>query len=136
MKKLMLLLCMTAMLTGCGVEGKSSEADSGESTVIEKEETTSADTSEAETSTENSTEAETTAEITTTEAAEEATTAEITTAEAEKIVVVQDPKAMEISRLLSQHYGNREKVAAELGISKTTLWRYMKKYGIEASYGK
>jgi len=58
------------------------------------------------------------------------------TAEAEKIVVIQDPKAMEISRLLSQHYGNREKVAAELGISKTTLWRYMKKYGIEASYGK
>lgn len=85
MKKLILFLCMTAMLTGCGVEGKSSEADSGKSTVIEKEETTSADTSEAETSTENSTEAETTAEITTTEAAEEETTAEITTAEAEEI---------------------------------------------------
>lgn len=58
------------------------------------------------------------------------------TAEAEKIVVVQDPKAMEITELLSRHYGNREKVAAELGISKTTLWRYMKKYGIEANYGK
>lgn len=58
------------------------------------------------------------------------------TTEAEKIVVVEDMKAMEIRQLLAQHYGNREKVAAELGISKTTLWRYMKKYGIEANYGK
>lgn len=54
------------------------------------------------------------------------------TPNAEKIIVVKDPKALEISRLLTQCYGNREKVAAELGISKTTLWRYMKKYGIEA----
>ena len=30
--------------------------------------------------------------------------------------------------------GSREKAAAELGISKTTLWRYMKKYGIETEY--
>ncbi len=58
------------------------------------------------------------------------------TAEAEKIVVVQDPKAMQIQQLLSEYYGNREKVAMALGISKTTLWRYMKKYGIEANYGK
>lgn len=58
------------------------------------------------------------------------------TTEAEKVVLVQDPKAMEISELLTKYNGNREKVAAELGISKTTLWRYMKKYGIEASFGR
>ena len=56
------------------------------------------------------------------------------TAKAEKVVLVQDPKALKISQLLSEHGGNREKVAAELGISKTTLWRYMKKYGIEPNY--
>lgn len=56
------------------------------------------------------------------------------TAKAEKVVVVQDPKALKISQLLSEYGGNREKVAAELGISKTTLWRYMKKYGIEPNY--
>lgn len=56
------------------------------------------------------------------------------TAKAEKVVVVPDPKALKISRLLAEHGGNREKVAAELGISKTTLWRYMKKFNIEANY--
>lgn len=29
---------------------------------------------------------------------------------------------------------NRAAVAAELGISKTTLWRYVKKYGIEKDF--
>ena len=56
------------------------------------------------------------------------------TAKAEKVVVVQDPKALKISQLLSEYGGNREKVASELGVSKTTLWRYMKKYGIEPNY--
>jgi len=56
------------------------------------------------------------------------------TAKAEKVVLIQDPMALKISRLLSEHSGNREKVASELGISKTTLWRYMKKYGIEPNY--
>ena len=56
------------------------------------------------------------------------------TAKAEKVVLVQDPKALKISQLLSEYGGNREKVASELGISKTTLWRYMKKYGIEPNY--
>lgn len=56
------------------------------------------------------------------------------TARTEKVVVVQDPKALKISRLLAEYGGNREKVAAEMGISKTTLWRYMKKYNIEPSY--
>lgn len=52
----------------------------------------------------------------------------------EKVVLFEDPRAMELAQLLSKHGGNREKVAQELGISKTTLWRRMKKYGIEASY--
>lgn len=56
------------------------------------------------------------------------------TTKSEKVVVVQDPKALQIAQLLSQYGGNREKVAAELCISKTTLWRYMKKYGIEPNY--
>ena len=56
------------------------------------------------------------------------------TAKTEKVVVVQDAKALKISQLLSTYGGNREKVAAEMGISKTTLWRYMKKYGIEPNY--
>ena len=53
------------------------------------------------------------------------------TTKAEKVVVVQDPKALKISKLLAKHGGNREKVAAEMGISKTTLWRYIKKYNLE-----
>ncbi len=42
-----------------------------------------------------------------------------------------DRKAAEIIKLLQKYHGRREKVAEDLGISKTTLWRYMKKYGIE-----
>ena len=41
-----------------------------------------------------------------------------------------DPRAEELMALLSRHHGSREKAAAELGISKTTLWRRMRKYGI------
>ncbi len=40
------------------------------------------------------------------------------------------PRAMELIELLNRHHGSREKAAEELGISKTTLWRRMKKYGI------
>ena len=46
------------------------------------------------------------------------------------VVLYKDRKAVEIARLLREHNGNREKVAKALGVSKTTLWRYMKKYGI------
>lgn len=46
------------------------------------------------------------------------------------IVTFQDKKAYEITRLLEKYQGSREKVAREMGISKTTLWRYMKKYNI------
>jgi len=39
-----------------------------------------------------------------------------------------------ITQALENHQGNRELAAAELGISKTTLWRYMKKYGISSKF--
>ena len=52
----------------------------------------------------------------------------------EKVVVYKDPKAVELAELLRKHGGNRAAVAAELGISKTTLWRYVKKYGIEKDF--
>ena len=41
-----------------------------------------------------------------------------------------NPRAQELLELLNRHHGSREKAAEELGISKTTLWRRMKKYGI------
>lgn len=40
------------------------------------------------------------------------------------------PRAEELMELLRRHHGSREKAAAELGISKTTLWRRMRKYGL------
>lgn len=52
----------------------------------------------------------------------------------EKVVLYKDPRAVEITALLKKYGGSREKVAAELGVSKTTLWRYIKKYGIEPDY--
>lgn len=50
------------------------------------------------------------------------------------VVVYKDRKAVRIAELLRQYHGNREKVAAELGVSKTTLWRYIKKYGIASDF--
>lgn len=41
--------------------------------------------------------------------------------------------AARIIEVLRKHGGSREKSAKELGISKATLWRRMKKYGIELS---
>ena len=49
-------------------------------------------------------------------------------------MLFKDQKGVEIAQLLKKHNGSREKVAAELGVSKTTLWRYMKKYGIGPDY--
>ena len=40
-------------------------------------------------------------------------------------------EAMRIADVLKKYGGNREKAAKELGISKATLWRHRKKYGIE-----
>ncbi len=44
---------------------------------------------------------------------------------------LKNPRAAELTELLKKHHGNREKAAEELGVSKTTLWRRMKRYGIE-----
>lgn len=52
----------------------------------------------------------------------------------EKAVVYKDPKGVELAEVLRRNNGNRAKTAAELGVSKTTLWRYMKKYGVEKDY--
>lgn len=52
----------------------------------------------------------------------------------ETVIVVESPEGEKIKKLLTKHNGNRAKVAQELGISTTTLWRHMKKYGIEANY--
>ncbi len=40
-------------------------------------------------------------------------------------------EAQRLAEALDRNGGNREKTAAELGISKVTLWRHMKKWGIE-----
>ncbi|MBQ9153224.1 MAG: PrpR N-terminal domain-containing protein [Solobacterium sp.] len=49
-----------------------------------------------------------------------------------EVITFREKKAVEITQLLQKYQGSREKVARELGISKTTLWRYMKKYGISS----
>ncbi len=45
-------------------------------------------------------------------------------------------EAQKLIDALSRHQGNREATAKELGISKTTLWRKMKHYGIRDYYDK
>lgn len=51
-----------------------------------------------------------------------------------KMVVYQNQEAVELGALLEKYHGNRGMVAKELGISTTTLWRRIKKYGIEPEY--
>lgn len=48
-----------------------------------------------------------------------------------KIVIYKNPEGEKILKLLEKYHGNRGKVAKELGVSTTTLWRKMKKYGVE-----
>ncbi len=50
--------------------------------------------------------------------------------ESGEIIVYRDEKAERIAALLKEHNGSREKVAREMGVSKTTLWRYMNKFGL------
>lgn len=50
------------------------------------------------------------------------------------IVIYQHPEAARLTELLEKHQGNRSAVAKELGISTTTLWRRMKKYGVINKY--
>lgn len=52
----------------------------------------------------------------------------------EKVIIYKDPEAVVITETLEKYDGNRTLTAAELGISKTTLWRHMKKYGISNKY--
>lgn len=54
----------------------------------------------------------------------------------ERLVVYDSPKGEEIRALLEKHHGSRAEVARDMGISTTTLWRYMKKYGVEANFTK
>ena len=53
----------------------------------------------------------------------------------DKVVVYKNEEAVKIGELLRKHRGNRKLAAEELGISTTTLWRKMNKYGIESKYG-
>lgn len=46
-------------------------------------------------------------------------------------VIYKDPEAVKLSELLDKFRGSRSQAAKELGISTTTLWRKMKKYGID-----
>ena len=48
-----------------------------------------------------------------------------------QVVVYRDEKADRIEALLREYNGNRKMVADALGVSKTTLWRYINKYGID-----
>lgn len=52
----------------------------------------------------------------------------------ERLVVYESPKGVQIRELLEKYHGSRALVAKEMGISTTTLWRYMKKYGVEPNY--
>lgn len=52
----------------------------------------------------------------------------------QRLVVYDAPQAQQIRDLLKKHRGDRAAVAAELGISKTTLWRHMKKYNVTSSF--
>jgi transcriptional regulator with PAS, ATPase and Fis domain len=54
--------------------------------------------------------------------------------EGKKVVVYESPEAAAILELLDKYNGNRSKVAEELNISKTTLWRKVKKYNIENKF--
>lgn len=49
----------------------------------------------------------------------------------ERYVLYRSPEGEEIRDLLEKYQGNRKEVAEALGISTTTLWRRMKKYGVE-----
>lgn len=54
----------------------------------------------------------------------------------DRIVVYKSQEAAHISEILDKYHGNRSLAAEELGISKTTLWRHMKRYAIENKYNQ
>ncbi|RJP24419.1 MAG: PAS domain S-box protein [Candidatus Abyssobacteria bacterium SURF_5] len=47
-----------------------------------------------------------------------------------KFLPLDSAEAETIRTVLAKHFGNRNRTAAELGISRNTLWRKMKRYGI------
>lgn len=49
---------------------------------------------------------------------------------ASRKITVDDLERDRILKTISKNMGNREKTAEELGISKTTLWRKLRKYGL------
>lgn len=52
----------------------------------------------------------------------------------EKLVIYKNPEAQTIAEVLEKYNGNRTLASEALGMSKTTLWRHMKKYGISNKY--
>lgn len=54
----------------------------------------------------------------------------------ERYVLYRSPRGEQIREMLEKYQGNRKAVASALGISTTTLWRRMKKYGIEVGFPK
>ena len=52
----------------------------------------------------------------------------------ERLVVYRDPESRRIAEVLSRYHGNRQLAARELGMSQTTLWRRIKKFGIAADH--
>jgi transcriptional regulator with PAS, ATPase and Fis domain len=46
--------------------------------------------------------------------------------------LLQQNEASTIRTALTHHHGHQGRAAKALGISRTTLWRKMKKYGIRA----
>jgi transcriptional regulator with PAS, ATPase and Fis domain len=59
---------------------------------------------------------------------------DLTNNNGKKVVVFKSPEASRILELLNTYKGNRSKVAEELNMSKTTLWRKIKKYDIENEF--
>lgn len=51
-----------------------------------------------------------------------------------RMVIYRSPESTRLAEILERCHGNRNQAAKELGISTTTLWRRMKKYGVEAKY--
>jgi transcriptional regulator of acetoin/glycerol metabolism len=50
--------------------------------------------------------------------------------EEEALGPLQSAEVIAIREALDRHRGNRTKAAEDLGVSRNTLWRKMKKYGI------
>lgn len=54
--------------------------------------------------------------------------------ESKRVVIYRSEEGDAIRKALEESHGNRKQASLRLGISVATLWRKMKKYGIDASY--